>query len=154
MKYFQPALSLAFKTSTTMHMCNIIFQDLVISRTTDDNENNKILQDLITTIMTSTITINVIIKVTLNIFLSSLWIISIVHFCWSLSHLMSSPIHLFDENTPSVDGRPAYPKILLSLLRTAYVHIFRFLTGFFLWRHHLSVKMKQCQRSIFLSFIL
>ena len=29
------------------------------------------------------------------------------------------------------DCRPAYPKILLSVLQTAYVHVFRFLTGFF-----------------------
>ena len=31
----------------------------------------------------------------------------------------------------STHTRPTYPKILLPVLRTAYVHIFRFLTGFF-----------------------
>ena len=28
-------------------------------------------------------------------------------------------------------GRPAYPKLLLSVFRTDYVRVFRFLTGFF-----------------------
>ena len=68
------------------------------------------------------------------------------------SHQRNACVHRLDL---SLYSRPAYPKILLSILQTAFVRIFRFLTRFFCVQiHHQSVKTKQCQRSIFLLFIL
>ena len=57
----------------------------------------------------------------------------------------------------NIVNRPAYPKILLSVLQTFCVHIFRYLIGFLLlllWMHHQSNKTKKYQRTIFLSFTL
>ena len=51
------------------------------------------------------------------------------------THPQSLPLNTHTHTQIGVDAvcRPAYPKMLLSVLRTAYVHIFRFFTRFFVY---------------------
>ena len=66
---------------------------------------------------------------------------------WTPAVIKVLPLYWRNQNCANsthttTTTRPTYPKVHLSVLRTAYVRIFKFLTSFFLQMHHQSVKTK------------